>query len=414
MGEAMNRRTFLGGVLGAAILDLPEISQKSNLLLKAEVAPNFNDVGIGVSVKTYGAIGDGTTNDAPAIQRAIDSEPVVFFPPGNYVCKATLQLKSGRRLIGAHRSLSTITFQNMPFGIYANGLGSVRRDIEVAGLNLIGHRSTTFGMEIIEIRDTENFWLHDCILDTASQYSFGATRGINHGLRIERNWFKNTGTFALETVAYPGLDGYRSGKSLNVLFSNNSVEWDPNAAPPVGDGYYATKFNNCDGVTITGNSFIGLPPPSASPRPNNSAVHITDSNNVYVAGNTIKWCLFGVTICRGTQGAVPNNVSVVFNKIIAPYYGIHLGAGDRILIAANTIQSGALGNGVTDSAIRGLFGARNPLKYLKVEGNTSDARCLIENLVTYADIRQNKFKSILVKNPGGNVGVIIKENTFLD
>lgn len=37
-----------------------------------------------VSVKTFGAVGDGQADDTPAIQRALDAEERVYFPPGDY------------------------------------------------------------------------------------------------------------------------------------------------------------------------------------------------------------------------------------------------------------------------------------------------------------------------------------------
>jgi hypothetical protein len=51
------------------------------------------------SVKDYGALGDGTTNDAPAVDRAIAAAnaaggAVVRFPPGTYVAGATIHLRS--------------------------------------------------------------------------------------------------------------------------------------------------------------------------------------------------------------------------------------------------------------------------------------------------------------------------------
>lgn len=38
-----------------------------------------------VSVKDFGAVGDGTTDDTEAIQKAISSDETIYFPAGNYV-----------------------------------------------------------------------------------------------------------------------------------------------------------------------------------------------------------------------------------------------------------------------------------------------------------------------------------------
>jgi len=57
-----------------------------------------------IDVKNAGAVGDGITDDAPAIQSAIDSAfnpAVIYFPPGAYRIEAALELKTGIVLRGA-------------------------------------------------------------------------------------------------------------------------------------------------------------------------------------------------------------------------------------------------------------------------------------------------------------------------
>lgn len=67
--------------------------------------PNV-DPGYGIlnfNVHDYGATGDGTTDDAAAIQRCIDTstdDSVIFFPPGTYSVGATPQLLGKRSYIG--------------------------------------------------------------------------------------------------------------------------------------------------------------------------------------------------------------------------------------------------------------------------------------------------------------------------
>lgn len=52
-----------------------------------------------VSVKDYGAVGDGVANDAPAIQAAVNAASAVYFPPGTYRLATTIALaRSGQRL----------------------------------------------------------------------------------------------------------------------------------------------------------------------------------------------------------------------------------------------------------------------------------------------------------------------------
>lgn len=56
-----------------------------------------------VNVKSYGAVGDGVTNDTTAINSAITAagtNGTVFFPKGTYLVSSTLQMLSGQAFIG--------------------------------------------------------------------------------------------------------------------------------------------------------------------------------------------------------------------------------------------------------------------------------------------------------------------------
>jgi sugar lactone lactonase YvrE len=59
-----------------------------------------------VNVHDLGVKGDGTTDDTPAIQRAIDAHRVLYFPSGHYVVSDTIALKSDTVLIGLHPTLT--------------------------------------------------------------------------------------------------------------------------------------------------------------------------------------------------------------------------------------------------------------------------------------------------------------------
>ncbi len=60
------------------------------------------------NVRALGAKGDNTTDDTAAIQRAIDTHRVVYFPAGFYRVTDTLKLRSDTVLIGLHPSLTQI------------------------------------------------------------------------------------------------------------------------------------------------------------------------------------------------------------------------------------------------------------------------------------------------------------------
>jgi hypothetical protein len=68
-----------------------------------------------VSVKDFGAVGDGVVNDTAAIQAAINStnSQIIFFPPGNYRINATLNFSDkSQHLMGSGQEKTKITAEH--------------------------------------------------------------------------------------------------------------------------------------------------------------------------------------------------------------------------------------------------------------------------------------------------------------
>jgi len=61
-----------------------------------------------VNVHTLGVKGDGASDDTEAIQQAIDTHRVLYFPSGHYVVRNTLTLRPETVLIGLHPTLTQI------------------------------------------------------------------------------------------------------------------------------------------------------------------------------------------------------------------------------------------------------------------------------------------------------------------
>lgn len=72
--------------------------------LWGEPFPSWESRGaVNVKNKPYGAAGDGVTDDAEAIQRAIDDYEIVFLPKGQYAVSKIIRLRPKTKMIGAHR-----------------------------------------------------------------------------------------------------------------------------------------------------------------------------------------------------------------------------------------------------------------------------------------------------------------------
>jgi hypothetical protein len=83
-----------------------------------------------VSVRTLGAKGDDATDDTAAVQRAIDTHRVVYFPAGFYRVSNTLKLRPDSVLIGLHPSLTQIVLPDRTPGY--QGAGAPRALVESA------------------------------------------------------------------------------------------------------------------------------------------------------------------------------------------------------------------------------------------------------------------------------------------
>jgi hypothetical protein len=77
-----------------------------------------------VNVHTLGVTGDGTTNDTAAVQHAIDTHRVLYFPSGHYILTGTINLRPDTVLIGLHPTLTQFDLPNATPGY--QGVGAPR------------------------------------------------------------------------------------------------------------------------------------------------------------------------------------------------------------------------------------------------------------------------------------------------
>jgi len=91
------------------------------------------------SVISYGAVGDGMTNDTAAINLAIAGDKMVYFPPGTYkyVGPMTLPANASYRIHGDGPGVSTILFFGPNAGIKVTHTAVATLNVE--GLTLMAH-----------------------------------------------------------------------------------------------------------------------------------------------------------------------------------------------------------------------------------------------------------------------------------
>jgi sugar lactone lactonase YvrE len=89
------------------------------------------------NVLSLGVKGDGATDDTAALQSAIASHPVLYFPSGHYVVKDTIALRPDTILIGLHPTLTQIDLLDSTPGYL--GIGSPKAVVSApeGGKNIV-------------------------------------------------------------------------------------------------------------------------------------------------------------------------------------------------------------------------------------------------------------------------------------
>ena len=152
-----------------------------------------------ISVKDFGAVGDGSTDDTTAIKNAIaagDGVNIVYFPAGTYIVKEPIIIPSNSYIKGAGGAYTSIKMDS-----------SIGR---LTGLGVIGTWDTT----------TENVLVEDITFDfnTARWHGYSASPSSSTSPKIETN--NHTAIYSnVKTGTYS-----RSGSTVTVTITNHGFE----------------------------------------------------------------------------------------------------------------------------------------------------------------------------------------------
>ena len=232
-----------------------------------------------VSVKDFGAVGDGVTDDTSAIQLALDSGvKYIKLPAGTYKTTSALDIPDGMFLIGDHPFTTIIEATGITgSAIKVNGTTSPDDSFEhvyLHGFTLDGNASSAnagdSGIDIFKTTRTKLSWL--IIKD------FG-----DHGLYFRgRNFHAE-----IDTVDCAGNFGYNAYVDWDSTSRNNAFVWKnwrtyASARGSAGNNLYLNqcnthKFINCniEDLNCTGYQiYMG------------DNVHLIDFDTLYSENNT--------------------------------------------------------------------------------------------------------------------------------
>jgi hypothetical protein len=228
-----------------------------------------------VSVKDYGAVGDGTTDDTAAIQDALDNELYLNFEDCEYLISDTLTIKSETMLIGkAGKSIIKLA-DNSDCDIFTNENFGTPGDTGIKLINLIldGNKDNNTGtiglarfdnvtnLEIFNVEGKESqnyafylqvceaFNIHHCYLHD------GGDNAINFResdySKITNNKIHDFGSKTVVGVGGHAIADFASGDyddgSFNVIVDSNMIY-------DMGDS--CIRNNNGQGWIITNNVIV--------------------------------------------------------------------------------------------------------------------------------------------------------------
>lgn len=349
-----------------------DISEANALVAAAQAAASV--INAGVSVRDYGAIGDGLVDDTAAIQAALNSGyKRVIVPAGTYL-HGQVTLPSGVSLVGTGGTLKAKS------GTYYQILvpnGSVNSAVE--GITFDASGLITAGSPTGETA---------CI-------SSATTSGSMSGLRVTNNNFLNIPTTL--------------GQRIHALQLNyGTAVVSGNYTPKCGGDIY--NFNN--GYFIVSN---------------NTAMYSADGGIAFnnrargvIAGNLLYKCDLGIGAGpEGTDASPEHSMLIVANEFIACDQGINMGwfsyagktAPRNVTIVGNTFDR------CKSDSLRYDGATASWCAYLTISGNTFSnsgstdydgsaglGRGVVVNNAKYTTITGNTFAE--------NLGMDISTNAF--
>ena len=150
---AGNTVTFVTGLNAGDVVDfyasLPASSQNMSNAVNVAYVPPFPASATTnvqaklaqiVSVKDFGAVGNGVADDTAAIQAAMNASYSVYFPSGTYLVTTQLVPTHAVDLIGAGREATKINLNVNDFGIKTTVSG---RTVAIRDMSLFGNTSLT-------------------------------------------------------------------------------------------------------------------------------------------------------------------------------------------------------------------------------------------------------------------------------
>lgn len=197
------------------------------------------------NVRSFGAVGDGKHDDAPALQRAIDAgTDVLHFPAGVYRLGSPLRPRSGQTWTGDGATRTRLAFggspKHPPFNLLHDTAANLSQ-FEIHDIGFLGGR----GRQLIPSADGQKGF---------AIYLRGAIRDLSLiRCRFEHFGDGRGGGGGVVLGAVPG----QASQGIRAITVEDCVFTDNGNVPGLYIGSGDRPDGDCDGIRIRGNSFAG-------------------------------------------------------------------------------------------------------------------------------------------------------------
>jgi parallel beta-helix repeat protein len=308
----------------------------------ATVAPTAPPAPAGTSVKSFGAIGDGATDDTAAIGRARDTAGpggTVVFPAGTYLVSGLRFSIAGQRWV-----LDPQATLRLRAAAGSNVLNVAAADAVVTGGRLDGNRAAQSSSGTCVTVSAPRATIE--AMDIGECRGWGIYVRGAAGVRILRNVVHDTG-------------------DASIFIESDDVRGSDNAVVE-GNTVRRTTREGAGGIIVHGKGSIA----SVAPRIANNRVEDVAQISIEVWGSVPRSVIVGNVTVGGYMGISvdrSHDAQVLGNRVFgARLYGIELAASHRCLVRDNTVDE----SGVTGTTGIALTGVLERSRNNVIEGNT--------------------------------------------
>lgn len=298
-------------------------------------------------VKTYGAKGDGVTNDTEAIQDALNSNcAIIIFDSGEYLCDR-LNVPSNKILIGKNAHIhanknNTCLFINKSDG--SIGADQANTNIIFYGLEISGENAENCSLITMghcnNIR-IMNCYLHDCrgyhsiafnscsqcYIDNCTITEYGGASSTTESIQLD---------ICDDAGSFQWFGPYDSSPTQNIKISNCTI---------IGK---ATLRNNTGGYCGIGNHLNADKSKINRISINNCTIKSFSRGISFSCGSELKINNCFITECNGgiyaekiDRSTITDNTlfGIIYDIADTYYIGIHTVQTENILVDSNMVQS---------------------------------------------------------------------------